>query len=165
MLSKKMQDALNKQINAELYSSYLYQSMAYYFDSIYMPGMSSWMHLQAGEERGHAGKFAGFVSDRGGRVVLAAIDAPPKEWDSPLAAFKAAYEHEQKVTGMIHKLVELAAAEKDHAAGVMLNWFVSEQVEEEATAEEIVAQLEMIGDSKNGQFMMDHRLGKRGQSS
>jgi len=165
MLSKKMQDALNEQINAELYSSYLYEAMAYCFDSIHLPGMAAWMHAQAGEEKSHAAKLAEFVSDRGGRVLLAAIAAPPTDWDSPLAAFKAAYEHEQKVTGMIGKLVEQAAAEKDHAAGVLLSWFVNEQVEEEATAEQIVAQLEMIGESKNGLFMMDYRLGKRGSGS
>jgi len=162
MLSKKMEEALNKQLNAELFSSYLYLAMAACFEARNLPGIAHWLEVQAKEEYGHAMKFYGYINDRRGRVTLAAIAAPPAEWPTPLAAFEAVLAHEQKVTGLIHGLVELAAQEKDPAAGVFLQWFVSEQVEEEKSADAIVAQLKMIGDSPHGLIMLDRALAQRG---
>ena len=161
MLSERMEKALNKQINAELYSAYLYLAMAAYFESINLGGFGNWMRIQAQEELTHAMKFYDFVYERGGRVVLAAVDAPPKEWDSPLAAFEGAYEHECKVSAMINDLVNIAIEEKDHATNNFLQWFVSEQVEEEASADAVVQKLKLIGDHGNGIFMLDRELGQR----
>jgi ferritin len=161
MISKKMQDALNEQINAELYSAYLYLAMAAELEANNLKGMANWMEVQAKEETEHAKRLYDFVNDRGGRVTLKAIGAPPAEWKSPAAAFQAAYEHEQKVTAMIHNLVDVARGEKDKAAEVMLAWFVDEQVEEEAQTSEIAEKLKMIKESANGLFMMDNALGKR----
>ena len=161
MISKKMQDAINEQINAELYSAYLYLAMAAYFESESLEGAAKWMEAQAGEEQAHAMKFYKFIFDRGGRVSLKGIDTPPAEWKSPADVFESAYAHEQKVTGMINQLVELARAEKDYAAEVLLNWFVEEQVEEEATASKIAEQMKKVQGSPNGLFMMDSHLGHR----
>ena len=135
MLNGKIEKAFNDQLNAELYSSYLYLSMSAYFQSINLSGFASWMRAQAQEELVHAMKFYNFINGRGGRVILKAVEAPPVSWESPLAAFEATYEHEQKVTGLINQLVELAMAEHDHASSIFLQWFVSEQVEEEASAQ------------------------------
>lgn len=162
-MGKKMAAAINEQINAELFSSYLYLSMAAWFETQNLRGFARWMHVQAKEEQAHAMKFFGYLVDRGAAVKLQAVDAPPAQWDSPLAAFKAVAAHERKVTGLIHKLAELADAEKDRATAAMLTWFISEQVEEEAHADEIVAKLEMIGDFVGGIFQMDGHLGKRGE--
>jgi ferritin len=161
MISKKMQDALVDQINAELYSAYLYLAMAAEFETQNLKGMASWMEVQAKEEVSHAKRLYDFVNDRGGRVTLKAIDAPPAEWKTPSAAFQAAYEHEQKVTAMIHNLVDIARSENDKAAEVMLNWFVEEQVEEEASASEIAERLKMMNESANGLYMLDNALSKR----
>ncbi len=161
MIGKKMQDALNEQVNAELYSAYLYQAMAAHFATGNLKGFAHWMDLQAKEEQAHARKMYEFLLDRGGRVTLKAIAAPPAEWKSPLAIFEESYAHEQKVTGLIHKLVDLARAENDHAAEVFLAWFVSEQVEEEANASEIVEKLKMVKDHTQGLLMMDAQLGQR----
>jgi ferritin len=162
MIGQKIQEAFNKQINAELYSAYLYLSMGAWFESANLRGAASWMRVQAREEAAHAMRFFEHVNERGGRVLLAPVDGPPTEWDSPLAAFEAVYAHEQKVTGMIHDLVDLAAGEADHAAAIFLQWFVNEQVEEESSAEQIVRKLEFIGDSRNGLLMIDRELGQRG---
>jgi ferritin len=161
MIGEKMQKALNKQINAELYSAYLYLSMATYFKSINLDGFANWMRIQAQEELSHAMKLYDYVFERGEQVTLAAIDKPPAKWPSPLEAFKAVYKHEQKVTGLIHGLVDLATAEKDHATKNMLQWFVDEQVEEEASADEIVQKLKLVDKSSMGLFMLDQELGKR----
>jgi len=162
MLSKKMESALNGQLNSELYSSYLYLSMAACFESINMQGMAKWMKVQAKEEEGHAMKFFEYIVDRGGRVRLAAVEAPESEWASPLAAFEAAYAHEQKVTGLINELVKLAEAEGDSATRAFLEWFVTEQVEEEKSADEIVQKLRMIKDTAPALLMLDGLLGQRG---
>ena len=162
MLSKKMQDALNRQINAELYSSYLYLSMAAHFEAANLKGFARWMRVQAQEETAHGMKIYDFVLARGGKVTLTAIDAPKTEWASPLAAFKDVYAHEQKVTALIDGLVDVARKETDNAAEVFLHWFVGEQVEEEANASEIVEKLKRIKESANGLFMLDSVLGKRG---
>lgn len=161
MLNKKIQDAINEQIKNELYSAYIYLSMSAYFESMNLAGMAHWMRLQSNEEVEHAMKFFDYVHDRGGRVILGAIDQPPTEWKSPLAAFENAYEHEQKVTGMINNIYALAVKENDYPTQVMLQWFIDEQVEEEKNASTIVEQLKMIGDSTNGLMMLDHRLGER----
>jgi len=161
MLSKKMQDALNKQTNAELYSAYLYASMSAYFESINLRGFANWMRVQTQEEVMHAYKFYNYINERGGRVVLQAIDAPPHEWDSPLAVFEAVHVHEQKVTGLINDLVNLAVSESDHATNIFLQWFVSEQIEEEASANDVVQKLNLLGDETGGLFMLDREMGQR----
>ncbi|MBL3593883.1 MAG: ferritin [Synergistaceae bacterium] len=161
MLSEKMSKALNDQVNAELYSAYIYLAMAAYFEDQNLPGAASWMRHQAEEEVEHAMKFFEFINERRGRVLLAAIDKPQAEWESPLAAFEEAFKHEQYVTGRIHSLVELAQAEKDHATASFLTWFVDEQVEEEASVDAIVEKLRLIEGSRHGLFMMDRELGQR----
>jgi ferritin len=162
VISEKIQAAFNKQTNAELCSAYLYLSMAAWFESVNLRGAASWMRAQAKEELAHAMKFFAYVNERGGRVLLAPVDGPPTEWKTPLAAFEAAYAHERKVTGMINDLVDLAAGEGDHAAGSFLQWFVNEQVEEEASADEVVQKLKLAGDSPNGLLMIDRELAQRG---
>lgn len=161
MISKSIEKALNEQINAELYSSYLYLSMMSYFESVNLTGFAAWMRAQTQEEIMHAMKMYDFVNERGGRVVLTAIDAPPSEWDSPLAAFEAAYAHEQLVTGRINDLVNLAVEEKDHATNAFLQWFVNEQVEEEASADNVVQNLKVAQDAPGALFIIDRELGQR----
>jgi ferritin len=156
-----MQEAMNVQIQAEIYSSYLYLSMSAYYESLNLPGFASWMRLQAEEENMHAMKFFDHIVDRGGRVKLLAIDAPPVDFESPRAAFKMAYEHETEVTARIHNLYKLAVEHSDFPAQSLLNWFVDEQVEEEKNTLAVVEQLEMIGDQKMGLFMVDRELGRR----
>ena len=161
MLSKKMEAALNSQFNAETYSAYLYLSMAAYFQSISLGGFANWMRVQAQEELTHAMKFYDFINERGGRVTLTAIDAPPTKWKSILDVFEATLSHEQKVTSLINDLVNLALKEKDHASQIFLQWFVSEQVEEEDSADEIVQKLKLIGDAGGGIFMLDREFAQR----
>lgn len=161
MISKKMQDALNEQVNAELYSAYLYLSMVAYFKSINLPGFATWMRVQTQEEIVHAMKIYDYLNERGGRVMLKSIDEPQTEWKSPLAAFEAAYGHEQKVTGLINGLVNLAIEEKDHAANMFLQWFVNEQVEEESNADAIVQKLKLMADAPGGMYMLDNEMGQR----
>ena len=161
MLSKKMENAINEQINAELYSSYLYLSMATYFESVSLAGCANWMRQQAQEELFHGMKMFDYVCECGGRVTLKAIDKPPSKWTSPLNAFENVLEHEQKVTGLINDLVDLALEERDHASNIFLQWFVSEQVEEEASAGALVDKLKMIGKDAGGLFMLDTELGQR----
>ena len=161
MLSRKMQDALNEQINAEIYSAYLYYAIRAYFGNLGLTGSAHWMSLQATEELSHAHKMVNYVGERGGRVFLKQIAEPPAEWESPLAAFEAVHEHETKVTGLINKLVDLAHAESDHATNNFLQWFVAEQVEEEASAEGVVQQLKLAGEASGGLFMVDRELAQR----
>lgn len=161
MLTQKLQDALNGQLNFEFYSSYIYLSMASYFESINLKGMAHWMNLQTEEERQHALKFVDHINERGGRVVLQGIEAPPTEWASPLEAFQDAYRHECQVSERIGELVNLSLHEKDHATNAFVQWFVSEQVEEEANVLEIVDKLKMVGDNPTALFMIDQELGKR----
>ncbi len=161
MIDEKMQEALNKQLNAEVYSAYLYLSMSAYFQSVNLDGFANWMRVQAQEELAHALKFYDYVNERGGRVILQPVEAPPSEWDSPLAVFENVYEHEQKVTGLINKLVDLAVEARDHATNNFLQWFVSEQVEEEASADEVVQKLKLVGDGPGGLFMIDRELAQR----
>lgn len=161
MISKKMEKALNEQVNAELYSAYLYLSMEAYFKSMNLNGFANWMRVQTQEEVAHAMKIYGFIDERGGRIALKAIDGPQTEWDSPLAVFKDIYKHEQKVTSLINNLVNLAIEEKDHATNTFLQWFVNEQVEEEASADQVVQQLKMMEKAPGGMFMLDRELAQR----
>jgi ferritin len=156
-----VEKAINEQINAELYSAYLYLSMAGYFESQNLKGFAHWMQAQTKEEVSHAMKMYGFVFERSGKVTLKAIENPQSSWKSPLNAFESVYEHEQKVTDLINKLVEVARSENDIASENFLMWFIDEQVEEEAHASEIVEKLKMIGDARQGLFMLDRELGKR----
>jgi len=161
MLSEKMEAALNDQINAELYSSYLYLAMAAYFHDVNLAGFAHWMEAQALEEQIHAMKFYNFIYERGGRINLTAIAGPPVKWASPLNVFEDAYGHEQKVTALINNLVNLAIDERDHASNNFLQWFVSEQVEEEASADQVVRKLKLMGDAKGALFMLDQELAQR----
>jgi len=161
MISEKMQEALNEQVNAELYSAYLYLSMVAYFESENLHGFATWMRVQTQEEVMHAMKIYDYVNERGGRVTLKSIAEPPTEWKSPLAAFEAAYQHEQKVTGLINGLVNLAIEEKDHAANMFLQWFVNEQVEEENNADTIVQRIKLMADAPGGMYMLDNEMGQR----
>ena len=161
MISDRIQEAFNKQINAELYSAYLYLSMAAYFESINLRGFANWMRCQVQEEIVHAIKFNDFIVERGGRVALMPIEGPPTSWGSPLNAFEDAYRHEQKVTGLINDLVNLAMEEKDQAYNAFLQWFVTEQVEEESSADGVVQKLKLAGDQGGGLFMIDQELAAR----
>ena len=162
MLKDKMQEALNEQINKEIYSSYLYLAMSAAFEDKSLPGLAHWMRVQAQEEWQHALKIYKYIVERGGSVKLKAIDGPPSDFDSPLSMFEQAYEHEKKVTGMINNLMDQAVSDKDYATQSFLKWFVDEQVEEEDAARGIVDKLQMVGDSSNGLFMMDRALAARG---
>lgn len=161
MKNEKMLVALNNQINAEIYSSYLYLSMAAYFESMNLKGLAKWLSIQSHEEWEHAMKFYNFIHDRRWQVKLQAVAAPEVEWKSPLAVFEAAFAHEQKVTAMINNLVDLAIDTKDHATQSFLQWFVDEQVEEEANADANVQMLKMVGDRNELLFMVDQQLGQR----
>ncbi len=161
MLTDKMEKAINGQINAELYSAYLYLAMAAWFQEQDLPGFANWMRIQVQEEQFHAMKMFDHVLERGGRTDLGAIDAPPGEWKSPLDVFKATLEHEQKVTGLINDLVYLARDERDNATEIFLQWFVKEQVEEEDTASGILGQLKLVEGSPQALFLMDRELGQR----
>ena len=161
MLKSNIEKAINRQINAELWSGYLYLSMSSYFESKGLKGFANWMWIQAREETAHAMRLYSYVNERGGRVKLAPIDKVPTEWKSPLHVFQQTYKHEQKVTSLINNLLELSIKEKDHATSNMLQWFVDEQVEEEASADEILQRLKLIGENGNGLFMMDKELTQR----
>ena len=161
MLHERMEAALNEQINAELYSAYLYLAMSAQFEDMNLPGFANWMRVQFQEEQVHAMKFFDYVVERGGRVRLAPIEGPQAEWDSPLSMYEAAYEHEVKVTGLINKLVDLSTELKDHATNNVLQWFVAEQVEEEASTDGIRQQLKMVGDNPHALFMIDKELAGR----
>ncbi|MBU3916328.1 ferritin [bacterium] len=161
MLSKKMENQLNEHTNAEFYSAHLYLSMSAYFKSIDLQGFSSWMLVQFEEEMFHAMKFFQFVDQMEGRVKLTSIEAPPVEWDSPLDVFQYTYKHEQIVSKKIHALVSLALAESDHSTNNFLQWFVSEQVEEESSVKSVLKKLKFVGDSKSALLMIDQELSKR----
>jgi ferritin len=163
MIGKAIQDAMNDQINKELFSSYLYLSMAAYFEDKNLPGFAHWMRVQADEEREHGMKFFDFTLERGGRVTLKAIDAPKTDWKSSVEIFEEVAAHEAKVTASINALYELALKEKDYPAQVMLQWFISEQVEEEKNAGEILANLKLIEERGTAVLMLDHRLNKRSE--
>lgn len=163
MISAKIEKALNDQLNREMESGYIYLGMAAYFNSLNYTGFEHWMKLQATEELKHAMKFFGHIEERMGRVTLDSIKTPQKEWKSTLNAFEDAFKHEQYVTENINKIVTLAREEKDYATENFLQWFVAEQVEEEAAAADVVAKLKMAGDSANALMILDSILGKRGE--
>lgn len=160
-ISKKVEDIINKQVNAEVYSAYLYLGMSAKCTELNLKGLANWLYVQAQEEMTHAMKFYKFILERGGHPVLPAIDGVRTDWATPLEMFEAAYEHEQKVSAMINNIVDIAVAERDHASTSMLNWFVDEQVEEEANSSEIAEKLKLIGSSKEGLFMLDKELSTR----
>ena len=161
MISKKMQDALNKQMNLEFYSSYLYLSMALYFDTIKMHGASYWMQLQSKEEYEHALKFMHYLGEVGASISLDKIEKPKAKWGSALKVFEESLEHEMMITDSINDIATLALNEKDHATGNFISWFVKEQVEEVNAVQLIIEKFELIGDSKGSLYMLDKELGKR----
>ena len=160
-MDPKINDALNGQIKEEFYSSYLYLSMAAYLESLGLKGFAHWMEMQAKEELEHAMKIYKFVVDRGGRVRLFDIQQPPVEWESPLKVFEEALKHEQYITSKINGLMSLARDAGDYATEIFLQWFVTEQIEEEASVGEVVEKLKLVKDSPNGLFMIDRELGMR----
>jgi len=161
MLDKKMNEALNKQLNEELFSAYLYLAMSAWFDSMGLKGFANWMMVQYQEETEHAMKFYHYIQSRGGDVKLLAIKQPPVEWDSPLHAFKETLKHEQFITKCINELADLAEELKDRPTMNFLQWFIDEQVEEEENDRDIIQRLELIGESGHGLFMLDRELGER----
>lgn len=161
MLSETIQQALNRQITYEYAASYTYLAMAAYFESLSLTGFAHWFRIQSEEEREHALRFFDYVNDRGGRVMLGAIDEPQNEFASPLDAFERVLAHEQRVTASIHAIYSLAAQENDYATMSMLKWFIDEQVEEEKSAEEIIQHLKLIGNDGGGLLMLDRKLGER----
>lgn len=161
MIGDKIERALNDQLHSEFSAAYLYLSMSAYFRSINLNGFAAWMRAQAQEELMHGMKIYDFINEREGAVALKEIDAPTAAWDSPLAAFENAYEHEKEVTAQIYELVDLSLEVRDHATNTFLQWFVTEQVEEEATASDIVHKLKLVGSDGNGLFLLDRDLGGR----
>ena len=161
MINKKMEDALNAQLNAELYSSYLYLSMSAALARMGLPGFAQWMRIQAQEELTHSMKFYDHLIERGAEVVWPAIKAPPTKWTDVLEICKKTLNHEQLVSSLINKLVDLAITEKDHASNMFLQWFVTEQVEEEANVVEIIQKLELTEEAKGALFILDKEMGTR----
>jgi ferritin len=161
MVTEKMVEALNKQINAELYSAYLYLSMSSYFEDVNLKGFASWMRVQAQEELTHAMRFYDYLIDVGKRIELLPVEKPPSQWASPVAAFENVYKHEQYVTALINNLVEMAMADKDHVTNNMLQWFVTEQVEEESSANEVLQKLRLIGKDVRELLILDKELAQR----
>ena len=161
MLSEKLLGAINDQINFEIHSALIYKAMQAYFESEDLPGMANWMDIQFQEEMSHAEKMFHFVCEAGGRVKMMAMDEPQNEYSSPLDAFQLALSHEQIVTGRINNLMDLAQTEKNHAAQIFLQWFVTEQIEEEASVGYIIAQLKRIKEDGRGLMMIDQELSKR----
>ncbi len=161
MLSEKMQNALNEQINKEIYSSYLYMAMSMYFAAEDYDGASSWMRIQALEELSHAEKFMGYVNERDGRVALELIAKPKFEWTNAVEAFTDAYKHEQFISSSINELINIAREEKDFMSDNFLQWFVAEQVEEEASAKEVIRMFKLAGNGGGGLLMIDKELASR----
>jgi len=164
MISDKMKKALNDQINAELFSSYLYLAMAAYFESENWNGFATWMKVQSQEEYGHAMRFYKYLNDVDSKVILEAIEKPQTDWKTPQQAFEEAHKHELYITDRINKLVTFSNEEKDYATGLFLNYFVNEQVEEVSTAVKIINKFSLIGDNKTSLFLLDRELGMRAKS-
>lgn len=160
-LSQTVQEAMNEQLKHEFDSAYIYLSMAAYCESASLPGFAHWLGAQAREEVAHALKFYTFIHDRGGRVQLRALDQPPVDFASPLAVFEGALAHERKISGLINQLYSLAAREQDYASQAFLQWFVTEQVEEEKLTSQVVERLKLAGDSKHALLLIDRELGER----
>ena len=161
MLSEQMQKGLNDQLNYELFSAYVYMSMEAYFLDQNLNGFANWMHVQAMEEMVHVMKFFNYINEKDGRILLQPVQGPRTEWEGSLAAFEEAYAHEQSVTARINKLVDLAISERDHATNAFLQWFINEQVEEEANAKNNVQNVKMVKDAPGGIFMLDRELATR----
>ena len=161
MIKQRVADAINKQINAELYSAYLYLSMAAYFEGENLSGFANWMRVQFEEEQFHGLKLFNYLHERGGKVTLEAIEAPKTEWDSLTQVFEETLEHERHVTSLINNLMDIALEESDHATASFLRWYIDEQVEEEAAAESILTQLKFIGGQGNAILMMDREFAAR----
>ncbi len=160
-MNAKIEEAFNQQLNEELYSAYLYLAISAHFEAENLKGMANWMRVQAQEEVTHAMKFYHFIIDRDGKVTLTEIRTPKASWKSPEDAFSDALSHEKKISSLINDLVDLSLKENEHAANTFLQWFVNEQVEEEANAKEILDKLKFVGDNKVAQFMIDNELGQR----
>ncbi len=161
MISKILEEELNKQLNAEMYSAYLYLSMSAYLSKENLNGFSHWMQLQFEEEQAHAMKFFQYILDRGGNVELQKIEQPKLEWNGIIDVFENVYKHEQYITKLINNLVDVSIQEKDHATVAMLQWYVSEQVEEEASVSELLDQLRIIDGKGSGLFMLDREAKAR----
>ena len=161
MISKKMEAALNEQLNKEMYSAYLYMSMSTHSTHIGLKGFANWFMVQYQEEMMHAMRFYNYINDQGGRVMLVAIDAPPTEFESPLDMFEKTLKHEQFVTKRINDLVDLAIKEKDHATNIFLQWFITEQIEEEANDNDVIAKLKLVGKKGDALLMLDKELAAR----
>ncbi len=161
MISDRMLEALNKQINEEMFSAYLYLSMSAYFELQNLKGFANWMMVQYKEEVDHAMKFYHYINSRGGKVKLFALAEPPSEWSSPLNAFEETLKHEQHITKCINDLVDLAEQEKDRATFNLLQWYIDEQIEEEENDNEILGKLRLLGEGGNSIFMLDRELAQR----
>ena len=161
MLTPRIEQELNKQLNKELFSSYLYMSMAAYFQSVDLLGFANWMQVQSKEELMHAEKLYLFIQERNGKVILEQIEKPQTEWASPLEAFENSLKHELFITDSINELVNTAYEEKDHATNIFLQWFVTEQIEEESNATEIIRKLKLMKDAPGGMYMLDKELAAR----
>jgi ferritin len=161
MMNEKIEKMINDQMNFEIYSAYIYKAMGAYCDSIDLDGFANWFKVQVEEEMFHAQKMYDYLLERGGRPFFTQIDAPPKDWDSVKAAFENALEHEQIVTDRINKIMTAAIQENDHATSSFLNWFVDEQVEEEASVDAIIKKLDLVKESGHGIFLMDKDLAAR----
>lgn len=162
MLNKSIQDALNTQINLEQYSAQLYLAMSAHCEAKSFRGFARWLQVQAGEETAHAMKLIAFVLDRGGRLALKTVEAPPTEFGTVTQVFESILSHEQKITSSINALFERARSEKDYASEITLQWYVTEQVEEEANVGQILDQLRAVGEQGGGIWYLDSKLGKRG---
>ncbi|OPL07511.1 MAG: ferritin [delta proteobacterium ML8_F1] len=158
MISQKMQDAINAQINEELFSSYLYLSMSAFFEDMSLTGFANWMRIQAQEEQFHAMKFFDYLNERGGKVELLAIEKPENQWKDIVTVFEQTQKHEEHITAKINELVKIASDENDYASSNFLQWYVNEQVEEEATASEILEQIRFLGENKHGILMLDREF-------
>lgn len=161
MISEKMQDALNEQVNKEFFSAYMYLGMSAYCNGLGLPGFSHWMRMQYEEESLHVTKMYDYILDQGGTIHLKTIEEPPKEYGTPIEIFETTLEHEQFVTKSIHELMDLAVEERDYASQGFLQWYVGEQVEEEANVNDILAPLRMVGEDKGGLMMIDQQLSQR----
>ncbi len=161
MIPEKLEQAINDQINKELYSSYLYLSMSAYAFSIDLPGFGAWYHVQAQEELAHTMKLFDYLVERDGRPTMAPVDGPPTQWESPIHVFEETLKHEQFVTERINNLMDVAIEVRDHAARSFLQWFVDEQVEEEANVGSVLAQLKMVNGEGHGLLLLDRELGAR----
>ncbi|MBN2685205.1 MAG: ferritin [Pontiellaceae bacterium] len=161
MISKRMEVALNEQVNKEFYSAYMYLAMSAYCNTMGLPGFSHWMRMQYEEENLHVTKMYDYILNQGGEIHLKTIEEPPKEYGTPLEIFQKTLEHEQFVTQSIHQLMGLAMEEHDYATQAFLQWYVSEQVEEESNVQDVLNPLRMVGEDKGGLMMIDQKLGGR----